>query len=586
MTVATKVTVAAVVLVSFVAHGRSQSGVTDTDLESASGGRVVRVGPAIGGDSGAAGDSVGTWPLEVYVARVLAGEAEPEAADVAFEALAVAIRTFALANADRHSRDGFDLCDGTHCQVPRAATAKTRRAAMATAAQILTWNGAPAEVFYSASCGGYSESADQVWPEADYPYMRSAPDEVHDEDQPWTVALTLQDVQRALVGAGFLGRLSDVEVDARSPSGRATRLRLAGLQPAVIAGDRFRAVIGGVRLRSTAFSIDRRGTTLHFTGRGYGHGVGMCVIGAGRRAARGESVRAILAQYYPGLEVTRLAGVGVSGVGVDTTVMPPASLPSAVLPETGRGGRDGIVVDVPRSSGMTDIEVARLTADAHEDLANVLGTSVAPITVRVHESLESFRLATGRPWVGAQRVGRHLDRPGARRAPRAAGRLRRGAPDCRRGVARVRGIERASGLGSRGRGALLRAQYAAPHTGRRGRGALPVGRGAHAGDFRRCPARRGGAGRSLLRARVRENARLARRALSTRPASPPAFGCRSFGCCCGCVGVCRVGVCRRRDPEIALAQGGRVVARLSQRAEPAAQTGMPVAVSLDILVVS
>ena len=398
MTVATKVTVAAVVLVSFVAHGRSQSGVTDTDLESASGGRVVRVGPAIGGDSGAAGDSVGTWPLEVYVARVLAGEAEPEAADVAFEALAVAIRTFALANADRHSRDGFDLCDGTHCQVPRAATAKTRRAAMATAAQILTWNGAPAEVFYSASCGGYSESADQVWPEADYPYMRSAPDEVHDEDQPWTVALTLQDVQRALVGAGFLGRLSDVEVDARSPSGRATRLRLAGLQPAVIAGDRFRAVIGGVRLRSTAFSIDRRGTTLHFTGRGYGHGVGMCVIGAGRRAARGESVRAILAQYYPGLEVTRLAGVGVSGVGVDTTVMPPASLPSAVLPETGRGGRDGIVVDVPRSSGMTDIEVARLTAGAHEDLANVLGTSVAPITVRVHESLESFRLATGRPW--------------------------------------------------------------------------------------------------------------------------------------------------------------------------------------------
>ena len=76
----------------------------------------------------------------------------------------------------------------------------------------------------------------------------------------------------------------------------------------------------------------------------------MCVIGAGRRAARGENVRAILAQYYPGLDVTSLAGMGVGGVGVDTTVMPPASLPSAVLPETWRGGRDGIVVDVPRSS--------------------------------------------------------------------------------------------------------------------------------------------------------------------------------------------------------------------------------------------
>ncbi len=393
MTVATKVTVAAAVLLSLVATVGTQSGVTDADLETASGSRVVRVGPAVGSASGVGGASVGTWPLEVYVARVLAGEAEPEAADPAFEALAVAIRTFALANADRHAGDGFDLCDGTHCQVPRAATAATRRAAMATAGQILTWNGAPAEVFYSASCGGYSESADQVWPGADYPYMRSAPDEVHDEDPPWTVDLTLQDIQSALASAGFRGRLSDVEVDARSPSGRATRLRLTGLQPVVIAGDRFRAAIGGVKLRSTAFSIDRRGTTLHFTGRGYGHGVGMCVIGAGRRAARGESVRAILAQYYPGLEVTRLGEVGV-----DTAVTLPASPSGAALLETGRGGRGGIVVDVPRSSGMTDIEVARLTADAHEDLANVLGTSVAPITVRVHESLESFRLATGRPW--------------------------------------------------------------------------------------------------------------------------------------------------------------------------------------------
>ena len=391
MMVAMKVTVAAAVFVSFVAHGRAQIGVTDADLEAASGGRVVRVGPAAGSDRGS-GD-VSMRPLEVYVARVLAGEAEPQAADGAFQALAVAIRTFALANAGRHARDGFDLCDGTHCQVPRAADTATRRAAMATAGWILTWNGAPAEVFYSASCGGHSESADQVWPGADYPYMRSAPDEVHGDDPPWTFDLTLQEVQRALEGAGFRGRLSDVDVDDRSPSGRAIRLRVSGLRPAVIAGDQFRAAIGTLKLRSTAFSIDRRGTTLRFTGRGYGHGVGLCVVGAGRRAARGESVRTILAQYYPGLEVTRLGGVGDGGA---VTAQAPlaAPLPAAA----GRGGRDGIVVEVPRSSGMTEIEVARLTARAHDDLARVLGTSVAPLTVRVHESLETFRLATERPW--------------------------------------------------------------------------------------------------------------------------------------------------------------------------------------------
>ena len=49
-------------------------------------------------------------------------------------------------------------------------------------------------------------------------------------------------------------------------------------------------------------------TTLRFTGRGYGHGVGMCVIGAGRRATRGETVRAILAQYYPGTRAHAAVG--------------------------------------------------------------------------------------------------------------------------------------------------------------------------------------------------------------------------------------------------------------------------------------
>jgi hypothetical protein len=60
--------------------------------------------------------------------------------------------------------------------------------------------------------------------------------------------------------------------------------------------------------------------------------------------------------------------------------------------------RGGIVAVVPAASSTTNAEVVRLTARVHDDLAAVLGTSMAPLTVRVHESLESFRLATGRPW--------------------------------------------------------------------------------------------------------------------------------------------------------------------------------------------
>ena len=369
-----------------------QQDISDAQLQAASGGRTVRLGPAAGAGP------VADVPLEVYVARVLAGEAEPKAPDGENQALAIAIRTYALVNAGRHARDGFDVCDSTHCQVPRAANALTRAAALATAGQVLTWNGAPAEVFYSASCGGRSENPGQVWPGADYPYMRSLPDDVHDEDVPWTFELTLPDAERILRGQGFEGRLRDVEVEDRNASGRASRLRLSGMQPGVIAGDQFRMAVGPARLRSTAFSIDQRGSTLRFTGRGYGHGVGMCVIGAGRRAVRGEGVRAILAHYYPGLEITQLQLVS-SPVGRALSGSPGG--PGKARPTVADAAstlRGGIVALVPPSSTIAHSDVIRLTQRTHDDLAAVLGTSIAPLTVRVHETLESFRLATGRPW--------------------------------------------------------------------------------------------------------------------------------------------------------------------------------------------
>ena len=287
----------ALVVVASVAP-RGQQEVTDADLAAASGGRTIRVGTLANG-------RVTAVALETYVARVLAGEGEPRAPEAAQQALAVAIRTFAAANAARHRRDGFDLCDSTHCQVLRASTADARRAAISTAGRLLMWNGRPAEVFYSASCGGHSERAEDVWPGANLPYLVALPDDVHDEDRPWAVDIPLQTIRQALRRIGFEGdRLREVTVEERSASGRVTRLRLAGLRPDVISGNRFRLAIGASELRSTAFQLDPRGTVVRFTGRGYGHGVGMCVVGAGRRALRGESVDAILAKYCPGLELT------------------------------------------------------------------------------------------------------------------------------------------------------------------------------------------------------------------------------------------------------------------------------------------
>lgn len=404
-------TFALIVLGTGASRAPAQGNITDAELEDASNGRIVRVGSVETGH-------LTVMPLEVYVARVLGGEGEPGAAGAAQQALAVAIRTFALANAGRHRRDGYELCDGTHCQVLRAATPATRRATLATAGQFLAFEGRPAEVFYSASCGGQSESAADVWPGGNYSYLRSAVDDVHEDDAPWIADITLREVQSALARVGFEGRrLTGVQAELRSGSGRVTRLRVEGLEPDVIAGEQFRAALGAVRLRSTAFTMTRAGETLRFTGRGYGHGVGLCVIGAGRRATRGESLGAILGQYFPGLVVSRLDGQSArlampvppalrpSPPAAAAPVAVPAPAAAAVAPRS-----SGITVRVPRGSTVAAADIERIAVAAHRDLSRLLGTSEAPVEIELHDTLDGFRLATGRPWwVSAVVVGTSVD---------------------------------------------------------------------------------------------------------------------------------------------------------------------------------
>jgi SpoIID/LytB domain protein len=393
------VRIVVVLLVGLIAsasvHTRepAQAEITDEQLEAASVGRAVAVGSPNGERR------VVRIPLEVYVARVLAGEGEPNAPDAARQALAVAIRTYTLVQMGRHRREGFDLCDTVHCQVLRAANDSSRRAALATARRVLTVDGVPAEVFYSASCGGRSEGAAQVWPGATFPYMQVVrDDDVHADDVSWTLDLTLDELRQALSRAGFGGGpLRDIKVDGHNASGRVERLRVSGMRPDEVTGPAFREALGTTRIRSTAFSLERQGKNVRFTGRGYGHGVGMCVIGAGRRARRGESLETILAQYYPNLQLTDLA---------TATVTTREQVPARVEAASG----SGILVSVPRDSRVSARDLERLTVTTRESLSRVLGIPASPVTVELHESLDNFRLEVRRPWwVSAAVTGTTID---------------------------------------------------------------------------------------------------------------------------------------------------------------------------------
>ena len=266
----------------------------------------------VGTPRSSGGYTVESIALEDYVVRVLAGEAAAGSRPAALEALAVAVRTFAVGNRGRHQRDGFDLCTLTHCQVLRAPYAAVRDAASATDGQVLLVNGAPASVFYTASCGGRTERPSAVWPGADDPpYLPSKSDRACDGEPRWAAEIPVQDLERTLTAAGYRGsRLRDLEVDGRSASGRVARVRLDGMTPDAISGQDLRMVVGRALgwhlLKSTDFTVRRTGGGYRFDGQGFGHGVGMCVLGSVRRAEHGDSAREILRAYYPGLEIGRL----------------------------------------------------------------------------------------------------------------------------------------------------------------------------------------------------------------------------------------------------------------------------------------
>ena len=237
-------------------------------------------------------------PLEDYVAAVVSGEAAASSPVAALEALAIAVRTFTVANRGRHAAQGFDMCETTHCQVPRAVNRAARHAAQSTAGRVLLAAGAPALVHYTASCGGHTEQPPAVWRGADAPpFLPAAPDDACGGEPHWSAELRIADVMRALRSGGFTGDvLRGIRITGRTRSGRAAWLALDGFTPREISGEDFRTLIGRTlgwqHVRSTRFEIERTSRGIRIAGTGAGHGVGLCVIGAARRAERGESAAA------------------------------------------------------------------------------------------------------------------------------------------------------------------------------------------------------------------------------------------------------------------------------------------------------
>ena len=270
------------------------------------------------------GDVTRALPLEEYVFGVLAAEGSVEDEPEALKALAVVSRTYALRHAGRHERDGYDLCDTTHCQRYAAVTdessrpdfyALARRAVAETAGETLRERGGRvAEGYFSASCGGATADVRDLWGAHESPaHLRGGRDEfcaasfAHawaDTINSARLAEALRADRRADVGA----RVREVRVVRRDRSGRVALLAVEGDERRrVLRGWDFKIAVGRALgwnvLKSTRFEVTRAGTNFVFRGTGFGHGLGLCQAGAHVMARRGASYRDILKRYLPGVSV-------------------------------------------------------------------------------------------------------------------------------------------------------------------------------------------------------------------------------------------------------------------------------------------
>lgn len=256
----------------------------------------------------------------------------------AAKAQAVAARTYAVRYLGRRAELGFDVFATVQDQVYGGVAAEhepVSRAVLETAGEILTYRGEPIEAFYHSTCAGQTAAIHEVWPvESPRPYLVSVVDvdprtgEAYDRASSrfqWTERWTAEELtgilNRTLAdslppGRQSIGEIRDIRVLERTPSGRIKRMRIStDAGDFHVGGDRIRWIFlrpSGPILNSSKFDIqlnrDPQGQVQEIvaTGGGWGHGIGMCQVGAMGRARAGQDYRTILGTYYPGTQITEL----------------------------------------------------------------------------------------------------------------------------------------------------------------------------------------------------------------------------------------------------------------------------------------
>ncbi|MBI2266152.1 MAG: SpoIID/LytB domain-containing protein [Armatimonadetes bacterium] len=274
---------------------------------------------------------VNVLPLESYLYSVVGSEVSPDWPLESLKAQAVAARTYALWRMEENSQKIYDVVDTVADQVYNGyhwESSRIRQAVLATRGEVITHDGRPIKAYYHAACGGHTEDADYVFPDA--PFLKGVICEFcrNTPHFSWSRIFDAGRVRSVLAARGIrVGPILEIKPESHSSSGRVDTLAVVhSWGTRLVAGARFRMMLGPGTLKSTRFSIAPQGMyarssgetahlpasraggrrTFRFSGRGWGHGVGMCQWGARGMANAGYTYRQILNHYYADQQIMRI----------------------------------------------------------------------------------------------------------------------------------------------------------------------------------------------------------------------------------------------------------------------------------------
>ncbi|MBI2898813.1 MAG: SpoIID/LytB domain-containing protein [Planctomycetes bacterium] len=260
--------------------------------------------------------------LERYLKGVAGKEMSPSAHAEALKAQIIAARTYATyeiraQTLRRVKGERFDLYDDQRSQVYgglERETAAISALVDETAGMFVVWEDRVFKAYYASTCGGRTEASWSVMGDGDrIPPLAGTTCEycAGSKYYEWKAAFSKTDMSRRLFPDDPRAKVRSVRVSSALPGGHATQVAVTlenhSREKFLDANRGFRLALDSAKLRSTLWvSVEEKGEEIVVHGRGFGHGVGMCQVGAYRMADLGHDAVRILEHYYPGAQVKKL----------------------------------------------------------------------------------------------------------------------------------------------------------------------------------------------------------------------------------------------------------------------------------------